>query len=291
MASTASEVLQLGTREKALILSCESLGFSHASNSSIYQLLRRRSVTDARLLVPCPWARHAVQNYSGEDVGVSIMLVSENEIFHCGPITSAPSLVDGTGGFPFTTDDLWSHADTVEVHLEARAQLERAILWGFDISHLASHLDAMIQRPEFFDILLDLALEYRLPLRIPQDSTEDRLGFAPRELAIEAGVILPDWTRKADKRRILNNEIEAEDAFIEILDSLENGVTEITFNTSLDTPESQALFPQGSNCPIWHNLLLATETLHDHLASRSIRLTSYRELRNLSRSETNTQPS
>jgi len=47
------------------------------------------------------------------------------------------------------------HADLDEVRREARAQIERAILWGFDVSHLDTAHSTMLLRPEFFDVYLD----------------------------------------------------------------------------------------------------------------------------------------
>jgi len=109
-----------------------------------------------------------------------------------GPITHAPSLLDGDGGFPRTAADLWDHADLDEVRRECRAQLERAIYWGFDVSHLDAHLDAVQLKPEFFDVFLDLAEEFGLPLRLPDASAQRLAGFPFRALAAERGVVSPD---------------------------------------------------------------------------------------------------
>ena len=94
-------------------------------------------------MVPAPWARDAAAQYRGEDIGVGLTLNAEHDLYRWGPITHAPSLLDGDGGFPRTAADLWDHADLDEVRRECRAQLERAIYWGFDVSHLDAHLDAV----------------------------------------------------------------------------------------------------------------------------------------------------
>ena len=91
-------------------------------------------------MVPCPWARAAAVEYRGEDVGVHLTLNAEFDLYRWGPITQSPSLLDGDGGFPRTVDDVWDHADLDEVRRECRAQIERAIYWGFDVSHLDAHM-------------------------------------------------------------------------------------------------------------------------------------------------------
>ena len=143
-------------------------------------------------MVPAPWARGAAAQYRGEDVGVGLTLNAEHDLYRWGPITQAPSLLDGDGGFPRTAADLWDHADLDEVRRECRAQLERAIYWGFDVSHLDAHLDAVQLKPEFFDVFLDLADEFRLPLRLPDAGAQRLAGFPFRELAAERGVLSPD---------------------------------------------------------------------------------------------------
>ena len=50
--------------------------------------------------------------------------------------------------------------DLDEARRECRAQVERAIYWGFDVSHLDTHMGALQMRPEFFDIYLELAADF-----------------------------------------------------------------------------------------------------------------------------------
>ncbi len=122
--------------DRLLIINCDDLGSCHAANVGVYEALRDGIATSATLMVPCPWAREAASRYRGEDVGVHLTLNAEHERYRWGPITHAPSLLDGDGGFPRTVSDVWDHADLDEVRRELRAQIERAILWGFDVSHL-----------------------------------------------------------------------------------------------------------------------------------------------------------
>jgi chitin disaccharide deacetylase len=124
---------------------------------------------------------------------VQLTLNAEFDLYRWGPITHAPSLVDGDGGFPRTPDELWEHADLDEVRRECRTQIERAIVWGFDVSHLDSHLGALHMRPEFFDVYLDLAVEFRLPIRLPgRCGSERAAGFPLRRLAADEGILFPD---------------------------------------------------------------------------------------------------
>ena len=151
------------------------------------------SATCTSLMVPAPWARHAAEQYlDGDDVGVHLTLNAEHARYRWGPLTHAPSLLSGDGGFPSTIDDLWEHADPDEVRRELRTQVERALAWGIDVTHLAPHLTSITLRPEFFDIYLELAVEFALPIRLPSTISEERAGFPFRRLAAEEGVVFPD---------------------------------------------------------------------------------------------------
>jgi hypothetical protein len=177
---------------KLLIVTSDDLGVSYATNVAVYGSLRSGIATSAGLMVPGPWAREAAANYRGEDVGVHLTLNAEFDLYRWGPVTRAPSLLDGDGGFPRTLVDLWEHADMDEVRKECRAQIERAIYWGFDVSHLSAHLGAIELRPEFFDVVLALAVDFRLPLRLPGADQQHNTGFPFRQLAAEEGILSPD---------------------------------------------------------------------------------------------------
>ena len=199
--TSLAERLGYGPDDRLLIINCDDLGSCHAANVGTYEALREGIATSATLMVPCPWARDAASRYRGEDVGVHLTLNAEHDRYRWGPITHAPSLLDGDGGFPRTVTDVWDHADLDEVRRELRAQVERAILWGFDVSHLDSHMGTLQLRPEFFDVYLDLAVEFGLPLRLSGASSERAIGFPFRRLAAEERRAVPRPLRDRARRR------------------------------------------------------------------------------------------
>jgi chitin disaccharide deacetylase len=256
---------------RVVIVSCDDLGVCHGLNVGIYDAVRHGIATCASVMVPGPWARHAAAGYRGEDVGVHLTLNAEHELYRWGPITQAPSLLSGEGGFPRTIDDLWEHADTDEVRRECRAQIERAVAWGFDVTHLAPHLSAMSLRPEFFDIYLDLAVEFRLPVRLPSTVSEAEIGFPFRRLAAEEGIVFPDhfdhnW-RAGSRERVLQQ-----------IDALQPGVTEIHVQPAIDTPEVRALSSDAEGWIEDHVLVHDPDVRH-RLEQLGAVLIGYRELR------------
>lgn len=277
--TSLAEMLGYAPDAKLLIINCDDLGSSHAANVGVYEALRSGLATSATLMVPCPWAREAAARYRGEDVGVHLTLNAEYDLYRWGPITHSPSLLDGDGGFPRTVTDVWDHADLDEVRKECRAQIERAIYWGFDVSHLDSHMGTLQLRPEFFDVYLELAVEFRLPLRLSGASSEGPIGFPFRRLAAEEGVLFPDnfvHVRGVGTRRTL------EKALVD----LRPGVTEVYVHPAVDAPELRALAPDWAARVDDHQLVVADPDTRSLCERSGATLIGYRPLRDLQRTLT-----
>ncbi|MBU3688469.1 MAG: hypothetical protein B7C54_12110 [Acidimicrobiales bacterium mtb01] len=271
--SELAERLGYDSDTRLVILSCDDLGSCHAANMGVYSALRDGVATCASVMIPAPWSRHAALMYRGEDVGVHLTLNAEHPAYRWGPITHAPSLLSGDGGFPREIDDLWEHADPAEVLRECRAQIERAILWGFDVTHLAPHLTAITLRPEFFDVYLELAVEFDLPIRLPSTVSAEDAGFPFRDLAADEGVIFPDhfdhdW-RAGSRERVYA-----------AISSLPAGVSEIHVQPAIDTAEVRAL--AGDVADGWIDdldLVVNDSVLRNLLRESGAVLIGYRELR------------
>jgi chitin disaccharide deacetylase len=272
---TLGERLGYAPNAKLLIITCDDLGFTHSANVAVYEAMRDGVATSASLMVPCPWSRDAASRYRGEDVGVQITLNAQFETYRWGPITHAPSLLDGDGGFPRTVEDAWDHADLDEVRREARAQIERAIMWGFDVSHLVSHLATLEQRPDFFDVFLQLAVEFGLPMRLGDAEAERVAGFPFRRLAAEEGAVFPD--------RVLVSAPGAQRSVERALFELAPGVTEINLHPAADTDEMRAAsFDWGGRVEDYV-YLCRDPSLREMLARADVTLIGWRELRELQR--------
>ena len=277
MPLTLAERLGYAPDARLLIFNCDDLGSTRAANVAIYEALRDGLATTATIMVPCPWARDAAAMYRGEDVGVHLTLNSEWPNYRWGPITHSPSLLDGDGGFPRTVEDVWDHADLDEVRKECRAQVERAIYWGFDVTHLDSHMGTMQLRPEFFDVYLETALDFGLPLRMAPAAAERLIGFPYRKVAEREGVLFPDhfvYTNVGSRMQI-----EA------AVKSLSPGVTEIYVHPAVDSDELRASHPDWEMRIDDYTLVTKDEAFADSIAGAGATLISYRALRDLQRSE------
>lgn len=278
LASPLAERLGHQPGATILVLTADDLGTSQAATAGSYDALRKGLASSAGLSVPCPWARAAAGDYRGEDVGVHLVVNSELDAVRWGPITHAPSLLDGDGGFPRTVEDLWDHADVDEVRREARAQLERAVLWGFDVTHLSVHLDTLLLRPEFFDVILEVAVDERLPLRLPPDQLLAGAGFPLRQLCAGERVVAPDRVLRSLPGRPARALLER------FLLDPPPGITEMVVRPALDTPELRAMDPGWEERVGDHHLVTTDATVAGLLARANVVVTGYRALREAMRS-------
>ena len=263
---------------KLVIINADDLGSCHSANVGVFECLATGTVTSATLMVPCPWAREASGRYRGEDVGVHLTLNAEYPLYRWGPITYAPSLLGGDGGFPRTVEDVWDHADLDEVRRECRAQIERAILWGFDVSHLDAHMGTLQMRPEFFDVYLDLALEFGLPLRMVSTGLERFIGFPARALAAEEGAVFTDHIR-------YGGGVGSRALFEEDIPTLKPGVTELLLHPAVDSAELRSLASDDWESRVDdHRMICGEDGVRRSLAEAGATLIGYRALRELARS-------
>lgn len=271
--ASLAERLGHSATAKLLIISCDDLGSSHAANEGVFGALHDGIATCASIMVPAPWARDAASRVlPTDDIGVHLTLNCEHDHYRWGPITHAPSLQSGEGGFPRNLTDLWEHADPAEVLRECRAQIERAIAWGIDATHLAPHLSAITLRPEFFDVYIELAIEFRLPVRLPSTISAEQAGFPFRLLAADELVLFPDhfdhdW-RAGSRQRVYD-----------AVAALEPGVTEIHVQPAIDTAEVHAI---TSSADAWvddYRLMTDDPVLRTLFADSGAVLIGYRELR------------
>ncbi len=272
--SELNERLGFSPDERVVIINCDDFGLTHSVNQAVVHSMTEGIATSATMMVPCPWAREAAEMAQGLDVGVHLTLNSENAKYRWGPITYAPSLLDGDGGFPRTIVDVWEHADMSEVSRECRAQVERAKLWGVDVTHLDSHMGTLQLRPEFFDVYLDLAIEFQLPLRMAGAAVEDYVGFPFRQLAAEQGVVFPDAF-------VYVGGVGSRATVEQMCAQLRPGVTEVYVHPSVDSDEIRAATPTADARIDDLDLVSRNGSLAGLLDQHGVRRISFRPLRDL----------
>jgi predicted glycoside hydrolase/deacetylase ChbG (UPF0249 family) len=87
---------------------------------------------------------------------------------------------------------VYAKANLADVAAECRAQIDQALAWGVDVTHLDAHMGTMQIEARFYELYLELGVEYRLPVRMAGRDHETELGFPVREPAAARGLVHPD---------------------------------------------------------------------------------------------------
>jgi chitin disaccharide deacetylase len=161
------------TDARLLLVNADDFGMCHAVNEAIIRSLEEGIVGSCSVMVPCPWALHALawlQEAPEVPLGVHLTSVSEQPIYRWGPITcrtEVPSLVDDSGYFypESRIEEFLDQVDVGELEREYRAQIERVLDIGLQPAHLDSHCAIHTCREDIFEMTLGLAREYGVPLR------------------------------------------------------------------------------------------------------------------------------
>jgi len=169
MAPTLASRLGFAADERVAIVHCDDIGMCHAANAGAFEALQRGPATCGSVMVPCPGFAEAAElarALPGLDLGVHLTLNAEWPRYRWGPLAGAqavPSLVDDEGCLPRTTQETLARAQPEHVEIELRAQIERALAAGIDVTHLDAHMGTALL-PPFGAIYARLARDYRLPV-------------------------------------------------------------------------------------------------------------------------------
>jgi chitin disaccharide deacetylase len=169
----ANSLLGYPTDARLLFVNADDFGMCHAVNEAIIRSLEEGIVGSCSLMVPCPWALHALvwlQEAPEVPFGVHLTSVSEQPAYRWGPITcrtEVPSLVDEAGNFypESRIDEFLDQVDVSELEREYRAQIEHVLEVGLRPTHLDSHCAIHTRSEQIFEMTLGLAREYGVPLR------------------------------------------------------------------------------------------------------------------------------
>lgn len=273
---TLVEKLGYPADARLLIMNCDDLGSSHSANVATIETMEKGISSSATLMVPCPWAKEAVEMSRGKDVGVHLTLTAEYTAYRWRSLTGASSLHDDDGYFPRTIKEVWAKADLKDVDRELRAQIDQALDWGVDVTHIDSHMGTMYRDPRFLEIYLQLAVDYRLPVRMRSPKREGDLDFPARPVAKAKGLVFPDDFDFAFPNSTF-------DLIYRYVPTMEPGVMEMLVHPVQDTPELRAYDFEAAQVRVDEYAAAMSPAVAALLASRGIQLISYRPLRDLYR--------
>jgi predicted glycoside hydrolase/deacetylase ChbG (UPF0249 family) len=229
---------------RLLMINADDFGMCNSINEAIMCTLREGVVRSTSLMVPCPWALHGMHilaNHPEIPFGVHLTIISDPVDYRWGPLTSrekVPSLVDGAGYFYnfAAMPALLAQVKLDQLEVEFRAQIEAVLAAGLTPTHLDWHALRIGGRMDIFDIMIRLAKEYGLALRV--------MGRAVIERLQSQGLPTIDYDFLDS---YLLNPASKTARYVQLLRELPAGLSEWAVHPGLDNAELLALEPASNH--------------------------------------------
>lgn len=245
------------SQERYLIIHADDAGMCHSENRGTIDSMEQGIVSSASIMVPCPWfmeiAKYAAA-HPERDFGIHLTLNCEWENYQwstVAPKDQVPSLLDPDGYMWDSVAEVAEHAKADEVEKELRAQIDRAKKYNIPISHLDTHMGAVLCRPDIVEIYVKLGLEYDLPILFLRSAAAEIAEEYPA-LADRAGQVI----QMLDARKLpildhiaqfYSGENETRrDAYLRTLRELKPGVSQLIIHCGYDDAELRAITNSAS---------------------------------------------
>ncbi|HKK75939.1 MAG TPA: polysaccharide deacetylase family protein [Saprospiraceae bacterium] len=269
---------------RLLMIHADDAGLAHGENRATKEVLQNGLANSYSIMVPCPWfgeMANFAKAHPEYDYGIHLTLTCEWHQYRFGPLSSAaevPGLVDKYGHFYKKRHQLVAKATAAEVEKELRAQIDYALDYGLQPSHLDSHMFSLGADPAFLEVYRKLGRNYQLPICLNGQLLEmvgQDLSCLQAEDPLLDQVFMGDWE--------LFQTGTMADYYFEVLDQLKPGLSILFIHPAYDNAEMRAVCIDHPNFGAeWRQIDLDTFTstaFREKLAASDIQLINWREIR------------
>jgi len=239
--TTLIERLGYDKETKLLIVHADDIGLAHSVNSATIKAIEGSGINSASIMVPCPWfpeiAVYAKQ-HPEFDFGIHLTLTSEWKNYRWSgvlPASEISSLLDDDGFFYRTSEEVAKNAVPDEVEKELKAQIERALAFGVQPTHIDSHMGSLFTTPELFNVYLKIGKLYNLPVFFPMNTAQ---GYPALLNQINNNQIIIDNYFMMNTNRKIH---EWTPFYQNIIKQLKPGINELIIHLAIDNSEMQAV--------------------------------------------------
>ncbi len=301
---TYAEKLGFPKGRKVLILHVDDAGMSREANEGTILSMDEGMANSSSVMMPCAWVPDYFQylkKNTATDAGVHLTLTSEWKGYRWSPLTGTSggaSLMDEEGYFWPSVAEVVNHADPEELYEEIKAQLEKFRKMGVEPTHMDSHMGTLFATETFLEKYIQLGIEEQVPVMFPGghaswiqqeiDAPEERIEQFQQigEKLWNAGLPVLDDLHADSYSWKISPDIAGDDQkiqryktdkFIEAIQMLEPGLTQIILHSTNSTPHFEIITPSA---PLRKGDMLAMmdPRFQQFLEKEGIILTTWREV-------------
>jgi predicted glycoside hydrolase/deacetylase ChbG (UPF0249 family) len=288
------EKLGFDSKSRVAIFHADDVGMCHGANAAFEELSRLGSITCGAIMAPCPWFLEAAEIAARNpqlDLGVHLTLTSEWATYRWAPISTTSrksGLIDESGYFWRRLPMLAPQVVPEAAEAEMRAQIDRALAMGIDVTHLDTHMGAALL-PSLVEIYIRLGREYSLPILFPRNlrdytSVLDFEGISPEgyielltSLESESWPLvdhfrMSPWVPREDTDRI----------YRELISGLPQGLTMIALHPT-QSGEIESIVPAKAHFRTEEYRLLKDPDFRKFVTAQKVSAIGFRPLRDLLR--------
>ena len=263
---------------RLLIVNADDFGMYHAVNAAIIRSLQSGVVRSTTLMVPCPWALHAIHFLQANPevaFGIHLTVIADWQDYRWGPVLpkdQVPSLVTDEGWFHnFEQMPVFlANVNMDELEMEFRAQIETVFNAGLQPTHLDWHSLRLNGNDAIPALMLKLAQEYGLALRVLGITWREKLqrsGLPVNDHDFLDSYLLDPDTKSATMERLLRD--------------LPAGLSEWAVHPGIDDAESRAIHVESSYLRQTDFDFLVSERAKEIIDEEGIILMDYRALQKI----------
>jgi predicted glycoside hydrolase/deacetylase ChbG (UPF0249 family) len=286
--------------ERYLIIHADDAGMSHSVNTATIEGLESGVVSSASIMVPCAWftefAKYA-QEHPEFDYGIHLTLNSEWKHYKWGPVAGrekVPSLVDKQGHLWKDVGQVAANVRAAEVETELRAQIDRAKKFGVRLSHLDTHMGALLSRPDLIEVYARLGVEYDLPILFLR-----RINAATAKSYPALAETAPGIVRVLDQNHLPvldsiaqfyggDTHEQRKTSYFETIRNLKPGVNELIIHCGIDNAELRAITNSASRRDGDRRIFTSQETM-ELLKAQNIQRLTWKQFRKQAASQVKTE--
>ena len=238
------------TSAKRLMIHADDLALCHAKNAATIRAMEDGSVNSGSIMTTCPWIGEIAafaRSQPDIDLGVHLTLTNEWDHYRWQPVApqgAVPTLVDGRGLLHDLKTIFEEEIDPAEVEIELRAQIDKALAFGIEPTHLDAHDFVLLKRRDLLAAYLKVARDYGLPALFHPGFVEDNFGvdssgiYRQEEVWIDRVVMASPDDYAAGLAQF----------YTQTLQTLQPGLTVLLVHPAYDTPELQAITTDNIDC-------------------------------------------